>query len=67
VTFWAEHGYGPTIREVQRLAGLSSTSVTNMVVRTLVEGGLLMAELELPRTVRPVSYGRHWKGGRLVG
>ena len=66
VTYWADHGYGPTLREIKEIAGLSSTSVCSTVVRKLVKAGRLMVELESARTLRPTNYGSTWKQGRAV-
>lgn len=63
--FWVEHGYSPNVREVQRMAGLSSTSVTAYHIRHLVKAGLVAWVPRIDRTVRPLNFGEHWSGGRL--
>jgi SOS-response transcriptional repressor LexA len=51
----AEHGYGPTLREVQAACGLSSTSVAAYNVHRLVDDGALCYA---PGIARSLTLGR---------
>lgn len=57
-SFWLEHGFGPTTRELQRGLGLSSTSVAWYQARAAARRGWLEWEPGKPRTMRLTSTGR---------
>lgn len=50
--FWQRHGYAPSMREIQRSAGLSSPSVADYWVKHLTERGLVRRAPNRNRTVR---------------
>lgn len=49
---WAEVGYGPTLREIQVRAGISSTSVVAYHVQALLGQGLIVSHPGKARTIR---------------
>lgn len=57
-SFWLEHGFGPTTRDLQRGLGLSSTSVAWYQARAAARRGWLEWEPGLPRTMRLTAAGR---------
>lgn len=52
--FWAEHHYGPTIREVTEGCHLSSTSVAVYYIDELARAGILAKARNRARTLRVV-------------
>ncbi len=52
---WAEHGYGPTLREIQVRAGISSTSVVAYHIQRLFEREMIISEPGKARTIRLVD------------
>lgn len=48
----AEHGYSPTVREIQDHIGLGSASSTHFVIKRMLREGLLVGRAATPRTLR---------------
>ena len=53
--WWAERGYGPTLRDIQEGAGISSTSVVTYNLKLLREQGRITFENDRARTARPLQ------------
>ena len=53
---WQQHGYGPSVRDIQRLAGLSSSSVVEHHLCKLAALGLITKEKGKARTIRVVTH-----------
>ncbi|MCD8379126.1 MAG: LexA repressor [Lachnospiraceae bacterium] len=49
--FIAEHGFSPTVREIQSLLGYKSTSSVHFQLRKLADAGALSYEPTKPRTI----------------
>lgn len=49
---WKQHGYAPTLREIQALTGMSSTSVVKWHVERLRAAGLIEYVDNTSRTIR---------------
>lgn len=64
--YWVAHGYGPSLRDVTQAMGLSSTSVASYNLGVLQRRGLVMLgeEGQSRSTIRPATYGEHWREGR---
>jgi SOS-response transcriptional repressor LexA len=53
--YWAEHGYGPSHRELQALCGFDSVSTVTRWLVVLEEDGLVdRGQFGLARAVKPV-------------
>jgi repressor LexA len=50
--YTSEHGYSPTVREIGRAVGLSSSSSVHAQLFTLAHQGLIHSEFSKPRTIR---------------
>lgn len=50
-TFWAEHSYAPSVRDIQRGCGISSTSVVERHLGKLVKRGKIGRVPGLARTI----------------
>lgn len=50
-TFWAEHGYAPSVRDIQRGCGISSTSVVQRHLERLQARGDIRREPEIARSI----------------
>jgi repressor LexA len=53
--YTSEHGYSPTVREIGRAVGLSSSSSVFSQLQTLYLQGLVDYEESKPRTIRLTS------------
>lgn len=53
--FTAQHGYAPSIREIGRLCGISSTSVATKNLDKLQRAGLLKRDELVARSIRLVA------------
>ena len=53
-TFTADRGYGPGIRDLQAMCGLSSTSVVVYHLRALERAGRIVRDPSVARTIRIV-------------
>src|SRR5256885_8607687 len=49
--FRAQHGYPPTVREIGRAAGISSTSVVDYNLNVLEKGGYIRRDREISRGI----------------
>ncbi len=50
--YWAEHDYGPTIRDIGTGVGLASTSAVTYQLGLMESAGLIKRNPLLPRTIR---------------
>lgn len=66
VDFWRSNGYGPSIRDLCHLLGLSSTSVADYRARELRRRNRIAYNEERSRTIRPMEFGEWWSGGRPI-
>ena len=64
--FLEEKGYPPTIREIGRSVGISSTSVVNYNLNALKEKGLLERGKEVARGLRLLDVGGRTAGRRTL-
>lgn len=55
--FWKEHGYGPSLREIEEGCELGSTSVAEYHLHELERKGLIRRTREVARSVRPANFG----------
>lgn len=53
--FIDQHGYSPSVRELQKLVGLSSASTVHGLVDRLVRDGFLRRVAHSPRTLVPIG------------
>ncbi len=60
--FRAEHGYSPSVRDLQRAAGFSSTSVVARRLRTCERDGLIVRKARLSRAITLTAAGRALAG-----
>ena len=51
VGFMLEKGYPPSVREIGKMVGLSSTSSVNAHLRRMAETGMINMEIDQPRTI----------------
>lgn len=56
-SFWKEHGYGPSYRDIESYLGISAGSAVKSVA-LLVERGVLSVEPGVARSIRPVKKGK---------
>ena len=66
VDFWLSHGYCPQVRELTKLARISSTSVVAYNLDKLQARGLILMEPGVTRTIRPANYSDWWVNGKPV-
>lgn len=50
--YWAEHDYGPSIREIGTGVGLASTSAVTYQLNVMESAGMIKRNPLLPRTIR---------------
>ena len=55
IQWWENHEYGPTIRDLVKVTGMSSTSVVNHHLMKLLRDGYVVREDGKARTLRPVG------------
>jgi SOS-response transcriptional repressor LexA len=53
-SFWKEHGYGPSYRDIEAILNISAGSAVKSVA-LLVERSVLSVEPGVARSIRPVS------------
>ena len=58
--FQAEHGFAPTIREIQAGLGISTTSLVSQRLASLAEKGLIKREAGKSRALRIVGDAGAW-------
>lgn len=51
-SYWLEHGYAPSIREIADAVDLWSTSAAHRQIRMLVAAGVLAKTDGIPRSLR---------------
>ena len=56
-TYRAEHGFGPTVREIGMAVGLSSTSTVAKYLERMAQEGVITYKPGVPRSVRGVTVG----------
>lgn len=65
--FMEEHGFSPTVREIQTLTGYRSTSSVHAQLHKLADMGMLSYEPTKPRTIVILRNPRgEWESGRSV-
>lgn len=51
-TFWEQHGYAPTIRELAEMSGFQSSSAIHRWLGSLSTKGVVLSQDFQPRTIR---------------
>lgn len=52
--YWAEHGYGPTVRDIAAAVGRTSPASVHRILTILRAEGKIAWNPQQPRTIRPV-------------
>lgn len=54
-TYWAEHGYGPSIRDIADVVGLKSTSTVHGYIQRMVKAGHIVQTPGIPHSIQIAS------------